>query len=235
MLLDINSIYVSYGSFQALHGISCHVEEGEIVALLGSNGAGKTTTIKTISGQLIQTAGSIRFRDQEITKLAIHERVGLGIVQVPEGRRLFPGLTVEENLMAGSYLKSARRDRAENMEQCYSIFPKLAERRNQKAGSLSGGEQQMCAIARGLMQNPRLMILDEPSLGLAPIIVEGIFETIQSINRKGVTILLVEQNVSFSMEVADRIYVIETGENVMDGTGEEMKHNSELQKAYLGI
>ncbi len=235
MLLKVDHIYVSYGSFQALHGISLEVGEGEIVALLGSNGAGKSTTIKTISGQLAPTRGDIFFQGESILKTPIHKRVELGIIQVPEGRRLFPYLSIYDNLMAGSYAKSARKDRARNLERCFEIFPKLAERRMQLAGSLSGGEQQMCAIARGLMQNPKIMIMDEPSLGLAPIIVESIFETIQSVNRQGITILLVEQNVGSSLEVADRAYVIETGENVMDGTGAEMKANENLQKAYLGI
>jgi len=235
MLLKVDHIFVSYGSFQALHGISLEVDEGETVALLGSNGAGKTTTIKTISGQLAPTQGDILFRGNSILKLPIYERVEQGIVQVPEGRRLFPYLTIFDNLMAGSYAKSARRDREKNLERCFDIFPKLAERRTQLAGSLSGGEQQMCAIARGLMQNPKIMILDEPSLGLAPIIVESIFETIQSMSRQGITILLVEQNVASSLEIADRAYVIETGENVMDGTGEKMKADENLQKAYLGI
>jgi len=205
------------------------------VALLGSNGAGKSTTLKTISGQLIQTSGSIQFKGEEISKMPIYERVEKGIVQVPEGRRLFPYLTIEENLICGSFLKDNRKNRKENMERCYEIFPKLYERRKQQAGTLSGGEQQMVAIARGLMSNPKLLMMDEPSLGLAPIIVESIFETILTISKQGTTILLVEQNVSFSLEVANRIFVLETGENVMSGTGEEMRNNSDLQKTYLGI
>ncbi len=235
MLLNVDNIYVSYGDFQALHGISFHVNEGEIVALLGSNGAGKTTTLKTVSGQLIQSKGSISFNGEDISQMPIYDRVKRGVIQVPEGRRLFPYLTIEENLIAGSFLKNNRMKRKENMERCYAMFPKLAERRKQQAGTLSGGEQQMVAIARGLMSNPKLLMLDEPSLGLAPIIVEGIFETIQNISRQGVTILLVEQNVSFSLEVASRIYVIESGENAMSGTGEEMRNNADLQKTYLGI
>ena len=235
MLLKVDNIYVSYGSFQALHGVSFDVNEGEIVALLGSNGAGKSTTLKTISGQLIQTSGSIQFKGEEISKMPIYERVEKGIVQVPEGRRLFPYLTIEENLICGSFLKDNRKNRKENMERCYEIFPKLYERRKQQAGTLSGGEQQMVAIARGLMSNPKLLMMDEPSLGLAPIIVENIFETILTISKQGTTILLVEQNVSFSLEVANRIFVLETGENVMSGTGEEMRNNSDLQKTYLGI
>lgn len=235
MLLNVENIYVSYGDFQALHGISFHVDEGEIVALLGSNGAGKTTTLKTVSGQLIQSSGSISFQGEDVSKAPIYDRVKKGIIQVPEGRRLFPYLTIEENLIAGSFLKQNRANRKENMDRCYAMFPKLAERRKQQAGTLSGGEQQMVAIARGLMSNPKLLMLDEPSLGLAPIVVEGIFETIQNISKQGVTILLVEQNVSFSLEVANRIYVIESGENAMSGTGEEMRNNTDLQKTYLGI
>ena len=235
MLLKVDNIYVSYGSFQALHGVSFDVNEGEIVALLGSNGAGKSTTLKTISGQLIQTSGSIQFKGEEISKMPIYERVEKGIVQVPEGRRLFPYLTIEGNLICGSFLKDNRKNRKENMERCYEIFPKLYERRKQQAGTLSGGEQQMVAIARGLMSNPKLLMMDDPSLVLAPIIVESIFETILTISKQGTTILLVEQNVSFSLEVANRIFVLETGENVMSGTGEEMRNNSDLQKTYLGI
>lgn len=235
MLLSVKDIVVGYGEFQALHGISLEVNEGEVVAILGSNGAGKSTTIKTVSGQLPLKSGSIEFMGKEISKVPVYDRVEMGIVQVPEGRRLFPYLTIEDNLLAGSYCKAARKDRAQNLERCYSIFPKLYERRKQQAVSLSGGEQQMCAIARGLMQNPKLMMLDEPSLGLAPIIVEDIFKTMTEINKQGVTILLVEQNVGFSVEVANRLYVIETGSNVMNGTGEDLKNSPDLQKAYLGL
>ena len=235
MLLNVDGIHVSYGSFKALHGISLSVEEGQIVALLGSNGAGKSTTIKTISGQLKPTEGKISFMNTDITDMAVYDRVKMGIVQVPEGRRLFPYLSVYENLLAGAYLKNARAQEKENLERCFEIFPKLWDRKDQLAGSLSGGEQQMVAIARGVMQNPKILMLDEPSLGLAPIIVEQIFDTIQKINKMGTTILLVEQNVSFSLEIADNVFVIETGENVMSGSGPELKDNADLQKAYLGI
>lgn len=234
-MLKVDNIYVSYGNFQALHGVSLEVSEGEIVALLGSNGAGKTTTIKAISGQEPVTSGAITFNGQDITKMRIYERVAQGIVQVPEGRRLFPHLTVEENLFAGSYNKAARAKRKENLAKCYEMFPKLYERKGQEACTLSGGEQQMCAIARGLMQEPKILILDEPSLGLAPIIVEQIFLSLQNINKQGMTLLLVEQNVAFSLDVADRAYVIETGENVIEGNGKELAANEELKKAYLGI
>ena len=235
MLLKVDSIYVNYGSFQALHGISLEVNEGEIVGLLGSNGAGKSTTIKTISGQLSPRQGDILFNDKSIKNMPVYDRVALGLVQVPEGRRLFPYLTVMDNLIAGSFLKSTRKHRKETLDHCFELFPRLAERRKQFAISLSGGEQQMCAIARGLMQKPKMMMLDEPSLGLAPIVVESIFKTIQTIRGQGVTILLVEQNVSFTLEVADQVFVIETGSSVMSGTGAELKNNKELQKAYLGI
>lgn len=235
MLLKVDNIVVSYGEFQALHGVSLEVEEGAITALLGSNGAGKTTTIKTISGQLIPRSGSLSFNGEDITHMPIYERVGKGIVQVPEGRKLFPYMSVEENLLCGSYLPKARKLRAENLERCYEILPKLKERRKQLAGSLSGGEQQMCAIARGIMATPKLLVMDEPSLGLAPIIVESIFDTINKLKSEGITILLVEQNVASSLTIADRAYVIETGENVLNGTGEELKNNEDLQKAYLGI
>ena len=235
MLLKVDNIVVSYGEFQALHGISLEVEEGTITALLGSNGAGKTTTIKTISGQLIPKSGSLSFNGEDITHMPIYERVAKGIVQVPEGRKLFPYMSVEENLLCGSYLPKARKVRAENLERCYEILPKLKERRKQLAGSLSGGEQQMCAIARGIMATPKLLVMDEPSLGLAPIIVENIFDTINKLKAEGMTILLVEQNVASSLTIADKAYVIETGENVLNGTGMELKNNEELQKAYLGL
>ena len=235
MLLKVDQIYVSYGSFQALHGISLEVNEGEIVALLGSNGAGKSTTIKTISGQLTPTKGDIFFNGESIVKMPIHKRVELGIIQVPEGRRVFPYMSIEENLIAGSYNKAARAERKETLDQVYDIFPKLYERRNQLAGTLSGGEQQMMAIGRGLMAKPKILIMDEPSLGLAPIIVDEVFSVIQQLNKNKLTILLVEQNVGSSLEIADRVFVIETGENVMSGTGSEMKTNEDLQKAYLGI
>ena len=235
MLLKVDSIHVSYGSFQALHGVSLEVEEGQIVALLGSNGAGKSTTIKTISGQLTPTQGDIQFKGQSIVNTPIHKRVEMGIVQVPEGRHVFPYLSIEDNIIAGSYNKMARKLRKEKLDYVYSVFPKMYERRKQLAGSLSGGEQQMLAIGRGIMACPKILTMDEPSLGLAPIIVDEVFNTIQKLNKDGITILLVEQNVASSLEIADKVFVIETGENVMSGTGEEMKGNEDLQKAYLGI
>lgn len=234
-MLKIENLHVKYGSFQALRGINLEIHEGEIVALLGGNGAGKTTTINTISGVNVPSEGRILFAGQAIDHIPIHKRPELGIVQVPEGRKLFPQLCVRENLLVGSYLKHTRAARQERLEMCYEIFPKLYERREQMAGSLSGGEQQMCAIARGLMQQPKLLMLDEPSLGLAPVIVEAVFEVIEKINKQGVTILLVEQNVSASLDIASRGYVIETGENVMSGYAEDLLNNEDLKKAYLGI
>ncbi|MDR0841146.1 MAG: ABC transporter ATP-binding protein [Christensenellaceae bacterium] len=234
-MLKIENLHVKYGAFQALRGISLEVSEGEIVALLGGNGAGKTTTINTISGLNAPSEGTITFEGVSIADIPVHKRPALGIVQVPEGRKLFPQLTIMENLTVGSYLKHTREKRKENLEMCFEIFPILSERKNQLAGSLSGGEQQMCAIARGLMQQPKLLMLDEPSLGLAPVIVDAMFDVITKINAQGVTILLVEQNVIASLDIASRGYVIETGENVMSGTTEMLLNNEELKRAYLGI
>lgn len=234
-MLKINDIYVNYGYSEALRGVNIHVNEGEIVALLGNNGAGKTTTVNTISGITNLVSGNIEFMGEDITKLPAYDRVKRGIVQVPEGRKLFPYLSVYENLLIGSYLPELREKRKENLEMCFEIFPKLYERKNQLANSLSGGEQQMCAIARGLMQNPKILMLDEPSLGLAPVIVDGIFKTLKRINEQGTTIFLIEQNVQSSLEIADRAYIIEIGQDVMNGTAAELLANEELKKAYLGI
>lgn len=234
-MLKVDNVVVNYGHFEALSGVSLEINEGEIVALLGSNGAGKSTTINTISGNTKLMSGDVIWNGKSIKELPIYSRVQLGIVQVPEGRRLFPYMTVQENLLVGSYVKNARSKRNETLEMCYELFPKLAERRSQMAGSMSGGEQQMCAIARGLMQQPKLLMLDEPSLGLAPVIVDQIFESLKKINKMGMTILLVEQNVMVSLEMADRAYVIEIGKNVMQGSSEELLKNDELKAAYLGL
>ena len=234
-MLTIDKIHVNYGSFQALDGVSLQVNEGEIVALLGSNGAGKTTTINTASGLLRPLAGTVTFMGEDLSKYKLHEISSLGLVQVPEGRKLFPNMSIHENLLIGSYAKVARAKRAENLEMCYELFPKLKERQKQMAGSLSGGERQMVAIARALMQCPKLLMLDEPSLGLAPVVVQQVFEIIQSINRMGTTILLVEQNVQASLEIADRAYVIETGKNVMEGPAQELLADDGLRAAYLGM
>lgn len=234
-MLEICDLHVQYDAFQALMGVSLKIKEGEIVALLGSNGAGKTTTIKAVSGTVCQTRGKILFDGKDISPLSPNERASLGIVQVPEGRRLFPFMSVYDNLLVGSYLKKCRANRSKNLERCWSFFPKLYERRTQMAGSLSGGEQQMCAIARGLMQEPRLLMLDEPSLGLAPIIVEDVFRVIQEINRQGVTILLVEQNVLATLQICSEGYVIETGQNAFHGSREELLESDAIKEAYIGV
>jgi len=234
-MLKISNLHVYYSAFQALNGISMEINQGEIVALLGSNGAGKTTTINTVSGLLSPSEGTIEFEGVDITGMPAHQRSPLGLVQVPEGRKLFSGMTVMDNLLIGSYRKHTHHKRKEMLEYCFNTFPKLYERRQQRAGSLSGGEQQMCAIARALMQTPRLLMLDEPSLGLAPVIVDSMFEVIKKINNDGVTILLVEQNVHVSLEIANRCYVIETGNNAMAGDAKDMMENDELKRSYLGI
>ncbi len=234
-MLKIENIVVNYGNFEALHGISLDIKPGEIVALLGGNGAGKTTTINTISGTTHLVSGDILYNGVSIAKIPAHERVAMGIVQVPEGRKLFPSMTVYDNLLIGSYLPESRKKRAENLEMCFSIFPKLAERRQQLAGSLSGGEQQMCAISRALMASPKLLMLDEPSLGLAPLVVDMIFDTIIKIRKMGVTVLVVEQNVLATLDIANRGYVIEVGNNVFSGPSQELMNNEDMRKAYLGI
>ncbi len=234
-MLTIDQIHVNYGSFQALDGISLQVNEGANVAQLGSNGAGKTPTIHTDSVLLPPQAGSVTFLGEDLSKYKLHEISSLGLVQVPEGRKLFPSMSVHENLLVGSAAKVTRAKRQENLDMCYEMFPKLKERQKQMAGSLSGGERQMVAIARALMQCPKLLMLDEPSLGLAPVVVEQVFEIIQRINGMGTTILLVEQNVQASLEIADRASVIETGKNVMEGTAQELLANDELKAAYLGM
>lgn len=234
-MLKIENIVVNYGNFEALHGISLDIKPGEIVALLGGNGAGKTTTINTISGTTHLVSGDILYNGVSIAKIPAHERVAMGIVQVPEGRKLFPSMTVYDNLLIGSYLPESRKKRAENLEMCFSIFPKLAERRQQLAGSLSGGEQQMCAISRALIASPKLLMLDEPSLGLAPLVVDMIFDTIIKIRKMGVTVLVVEQNVLATLDIANRGYVIEVGNNVFSGPSQELMNNEDMRKAYLGI
>lgn len=234
-MLTIDNICVNYGNFRALHGVSLHVEKGEIVALLGSNGAGKTTTINTASGLLRPREGKVVFCGEDLSKYKLYEISRLGLVQVPEGRKLFAGMSIEENLLVGSCAPNVKAKRKENLEMCYDMFPKIYERRHQAAGSLSGGERQMVAIARALMQCPKLLMLDEPSLGLAPVVVEQVFETIKTVNKLGTTILLVEQNVQSSLELADRAYVIENGANVMDGSAQDMLHDDRLRAAYLGM
>lgn len=234
-MLRIKDLCVNYGNFEALRNTSLNVEQGEIVALLGSNGAGKTTLINAISGIVKVTSGDIEFEGRSILQVPAYERVKMGIVQVPEGRKLFPYMSVYENLMMGSYLPQNRKTRQQNLEMCFEIFPKLAQRRAQLAESLSGGEQQMCAISRALMSNPRILMLDEPSLGLAPVVVDQVFDAIVRIAKNGMTVLLVEQNALATLDIADRGYVIEVGQNVMDGDSKWLLDNEDMKKAYLGI
>jgi branched-chain amino acid transport system ATP-binding protein len=234
-LLRINSIDVGYGDVQVLHDMSMTVEDGEIVALLGANAAGKSTTINTISGLIRPRAGSIEFQGRRIDHMAPYDIVAMGLIQVPEGRRLFPYMTVMENLELGAYTPQARRVRSKTLETVFDILPRLRERQTQLAGSLSGGEQQMVAIGRGLMALPRLLMLDEPSLGLAPLMVKQVLETIQEAASRGTTVLLVEQNVQHSLKLAHRCYVLENGRIVLEGKGNELLGNPHLKKAYLGM
>ncbi len=233
-MLRIKDLTAAYGSLEVLHRVSLEVRQGEIVALLGSNGAGKTTTISAVSGLLRASSGSIEFEGQDIADLSPDRIVGLGLVQVPEGRRIFPKLTVQENLDLGAYLVKGKREKEKGLERAFSMFPKLAERRRQLGGTLSGGEQQMLAIARGLMSEPRMMLLDEPSLGLAPIVVDRIFDIIQEIRSTGTTILLVEQNAQRSLEIADRGYILETGRVVLEDRGRALLENPKVKASYLG-
>ncbi len=234
-MLKVNNIDVYYGDVQALWDVSFEVKEGEIVALLGSNGAGKTTTLNTISGLLRPRKGNIEFLDQELTKLPAHKTASLGIAHVPEARRLFPEMTVEENLLMGSLMPEAKARRKESMERVFDIFPILKERRRQAAGTLSGGESQMLAIARGLMACPKLIMMDEPSLGLAPFLVDEVFRVIEQINREGVTVLVVEQNVAHALKSCTKAYILETGRVALQGTGEKLLQDEHVKEAYLGL
>jgi len=234
-LLRINSIDVYYGQIQVIRHVSVEVQEGEFVALIGANGAGKTTTMKTVSGLMRPRHGSIEFVDQSIHHLEPHEITSMGLVQIPEGRRIFPTLTVRENLEMGSYSKRAKRERTKTMGEVFDLFPVLRERWRQLAGTLSGGEQQMLAIGRALMALPRLLMIDEPSLGLSPLMTENIFQAIHQINQAGATILLVEQNVFASLEMAHRGYVLENGEIVLQGESKALLGNEGVRKAYLGL
>ncbi len=234
-MLEVNGINVFYGEIQALWDISLSVGEGEIVALLGSNGAGKTTTLKTLSGLKQPTQGNITFHDRRLDQMEPHQIVAAGVAQVPEGRRLFPLMTVRENLEMGSLSKAAKAQRVETMAWVFELFPRLQEREKQMAGTLSGGEQQMCAIGRGLMARPKILLMDEPSLGLAPIIVQDVFRVIREINAQGVTVLLVEQNVQQALRVAHRGYVLENGHITLEGTGQELLQNPHIKEAYLGM
>lgn len=234
MILEIEEINVYYGAIHALKGLSFSVAQGEIVTLIGANGAGKSTTLKTISGLLRPRSGSIRFAGEDLTRVPAHRIVGLGISQVPEGRRVFANLTVMENLELGAYCRTDAAGIREDLERVFSLFPRLAERRRQVAGSLSGGEQQMLAMARGLMSRPRLMLMDEPSMGLAPLLVQEIFRIIGEINAAGTTILLVEQNAHMALSIAHRAYVLETGRIVLSGPARELAQDPKVKEAYLG-
>ncbi|MGE5542510.1 MAG: ABC transporter ATP-binding protein [Bacillota bacterium] len=234
-LLSVNDLHISYGQIRALKGISLDLTQGEIVTLIGNNGAGKTTTLKTIAGVLKPLRGEVVFKGEPIHGLPSFKIVEKGISLVPEGRRIFSALTVQENLEMGAYLRSDRAGIAESMDKVFGLFPILKERRRQHGGTLSGGEQQMLAIGRALMGRPQLLLLDEPSLGLAPKVVEQIAETIVEIQRQGTSILLVEQNAMMSVSLADRAYVLETGEITLQGAGAELLENPAVQKAYLGM
>lgn len=234
-MLKVNGIDVFYEDLQVLWDVTFDVKEKEILALVGANGAGKSTTIKTISSLLKPKRGTIEFNDMRLDHLPPHEIIGHGIVHVPEGRRLFPEMSVEENLIMGSLYGEAKAKRFETLEYVYGTFPMLRERRKQMAGTLSGGEQQMLAVGRGLMSRPRLMMFDEPSLGLAPILVQLIFDLVKRINEQGVTVLLVEQNVMQTLAMCDRAYVLENGRIMLKGTGKELMTDDHVKEAYLGI
>ncbi len=234
-LLALERVDAFYGDLQALHAVSFAIQPGEIVALVGANAAGKTTTLRVISGLLPPRAGRLTFAGRVIDPVPAHERVALGIVQVPEGRRLFPFLTVRQNLLLGAHPPPARAEAGATLEEVLALFPVLAERREQLAGSLSGGEQQMCAIGRALMARPRLLMLDEPTLGLAPMLVRRMFETVQTINNRGVTVLLVEQNVRQALALAHRGCVLENGRLVLSGQAADLARDDRLRKAYLGL
>jgi branched-chain amino acid transport system ATP-binding protein len=233
-MLNVSDLRTCYGKIEALKGISITVNEGEIVTLIGANGAGKSTTLKTLSGQLSPTSGTVEFEGEKISGLPTHKVTQKGIIQVPEGRRIFSRMTVLENLEMGAYLRSDKDGIKADLEHVFELFPRLKERLVQKGGTLSGGEQQMLAMGRALMAQPRLLMLDEPSMGLAPVVVETIFEIIQKLNEDGITILLVEQNANLALSIADRGYVLETGELKLTGTGKELLANEDVRKAYLG-
>ena len=233
-MLEVKDLQVYYGVICALKGISFHVNEGEIVSLIGANGAGKTTTMQSVIGLLPKKAGSVTFNGTDITKMPCHKIVHAGMTQVPEGRRIFQELTVYENLMMGAYTNKDQQKFKEDLETIYARFPRLAERRNQIAGTLSGGEQQMLAMGRAMMSHPKLLLLDEPSMGLSPLLVDQVFEIIKDFRDGGTTVLLVEQNASKSLAISDRAYVLELGQIVLSGTGAELAASEEVKKAYLG-
>ena len=234
MLLQVETLHVAYGAIRALRGISFQIEQGEVVTLIGANGAGKSTTLRTISGLLRSTEGDVLYRGESLVRTPAERIVSMGICHVPEGRRIFGRLTVQENLEMGAYTRSDSKEISESMERVFASFPRLKERLGQKGGTLSGGEQQMLAMGRGLMSRPALLLLDEPSMGLAPILVEEIFEIIRRINAEGTSILLVEQNAAMALSVAHRGYVLETGSVVLAGTAAELARDPQVQAAYLG-
>ena len=234
-LLEIENVHTYYGNIHALKGISLTVDTAEIVSLIGGNGAGKSTTLKTISGVLKPRMGSIRLAGEDLGAYKAHEIVAKGVVQVPEGRRVFGRMTVTENLEMGAFIQPDGKKVAQGVERVFTLFPRLKERRGQLAGTLSGGEQQMLATGRALMAEPKVLLMDEPSMGLAPVLVDSIFDTIQQLHQSGTTILLVEQNARLALQIADRGYVMQTGEIVLQGSAEELRTNEMVQRAYLGI
>ena len=234
-LLEVNDIHTYYGNIHALKGISLHVDEGEIVSLIGGNGAGKTTTLRSISGLLQPRDGEIIFEGENLSRYQAHDLVSKGIAMVPEGRGVFSRLSVRENLEMGAFHRNDKDGILEDIEMAYNLFPRLRERMKQVAGTLSGGEQQMLATARALMSRPRLLLMDEPSMGLAPVLVETIFETIEQVNKQGMTILLVEQNAHMALQIANRGYVLQTGEIVLSDSAKKLQQDPTVQKAYLGI
>ena len=233
-MLEVKNLHVSYGMIDAVKGIDFQVNDGEIVSLIGANGAGKTTTMHTLSGLLKAKEGQILLDGKDLTKVKANKIVGMGLVQVPEGRRVFTQMSVEENLQLGAYLRHDKSEIAKDFRHVYELFPRLEERKKQLAGTLSGGEQQMLAMARALMSKPKVLLMDEPSMGLSPLLVKEIFAIIKDINKTGTTIFVVEQNAKMALEIADHAYVMETGKIVLSGTGKELAASSEVQKAYLG-
>ena len=233
-MLEIKDLHVSYGMIDAVKGIDLKIEDGNVVALIGANGAGKTTTMHTISGLIRAKSGQILMDGKDLTKVPADKIVSLGVVQVPEGRRVFTQMSVEENLEMGAYLRKDKEAVAKDFETVYELFPRLLERKNQMAGTLSGGEQQMLAMGRALMSNPKILLMDEPSMGLSPLLVKEIFSIIKNINSRGVTVFLVEQNAKMALEIADSAYVLENGKIVLEGSGEELMNYEDVKKAYLG-
>ncbi len=234
VILELGDVHTYYGAIHALKGISLEVREGEIVTMIGANGAGKSTTLRSINGLNHPRKGSISFQGKDITQAAPHDIVKMGIAQSPEGRKLFPRMSVSENLEMGAFQRDDRKEIREDMDRVYTLFPRLAERKSQKAGTMSGGEQQMCAIGRALMARPKLLLLDEPSMGLAPVLVERIFETLIEINQQGTPILLVEQNALMALDIAQRGYVLETGHVALADDAKSLRENEQVRKTYLG-